>query len=252
MQFYELTHPPYETDYDYNKANPIRMKAALYIPGVICPVCMGETGGGWASSNRIRVKVPKKSTLRQYLMGQSLPLEQWREFVVTLRSALKIPSWMPVAPGAQIGQPKGELLSEQLPDMMHPFPGQLIVQARVVEALKEARLTGFQPVRVEVQWGKTVKSPRGEPPALYELLVTGTAWRVGMDLESITVCKECERITFPHPDWLVVDESRWDGSDFFHVDRNPNIVLVTERVCRVLARHRFTNYHCVPLPPKDV
>jgi hypothetical protein len=82
---------------------------------------------------------------------------------------------------------------------------------------------------------------------LYELVVTGRPSRVGMDIERITVCLRCRRTLFPDPQRLVVDESRWDGSDFFNVDLNPNIVLVTERVCETLIRHRFTNVACVPV-----
>jgi hypothetical protein len=53
---------------------------------------------------------------------------------------------------------------------------------------------------------------------------------------------------FPGPELLIVDESRWDGADFFHLDRNPNIVIVTERVCTVLTQEHFVNFACVPLP----
>jgi hypothetical protein len=46
---------------------------------------------------------------------------------------------------------------------------------------------------------------------------------------------------------MKVDEARWDGSDFFTVDRNPNIVLVTERVCNALSALGASNYFCKPL-----
>lgn len=247
MQFYRLTHPRYETTHAEETANPIRMITEFYyIPGVSCPACAEATGGGWASSDRVRVEVPTSPALRRTLMGTSLPLDQWQSFVTLLRRELAIPSWMPVTPGAQIGLPRAELLAPDVPDFLHPFPGQIIVRDSVVDALQRAELTGFVPVRVEVRWGKQVKYPPGEPPLLYELFVTGTAWRVGMDAERITACKECGRTIFPNPEWLVVDERRWDGSDFFHIDRNPNIVLVTERVCHLMAQCLFTNYACVP------
>ena len=247
MHFYDLTYPNYETDQQLSRANPITMRVELNIPPVICPACNERTGGGYTSSDRVRVPVPETSALRPYLKGKRLPLSEWRGLVAKLREELSIPPWMPVSPGAQIGLPKGELRSARVPDFMHPFPGQMIVRRRVVDALESAGLTGFLPVRVEVTWGKRVKHRDAEPPELYELVVKGVAWRVGVGLDKITACAQCGRTVFPAVGHLTVDESRWDGSDFFHVDRNPNIVLVTERVCAVLASHGFSNYACVPI-----
>ena len=243
MGFYKLTHPKYETDRSWQLANPIRMTEELHVPAVMCPAC-----GLWASSDRIRVAVPETSSVRPRLLGyQTLSPSQWADFADTLRRELAIPAWMPVRPGAEIGLPKGELRSARVPDFMHPFPGQMIVRRRVVDALESAGLTGFLPVRVEVTWGKRVKHRDAEPPELHELVVKGVAWRVGVDPNKITACPQCGRMVFASGAHFVVDETRWDGSDFFHVDRNPNIVLVTERVCTLLASHRFSNYACMPV-----
>lgn len=247
MHVYELTNPEYETDQGEARANPIRMIAEHHIPTIKCPSCEGETGGGWASSDRVPVAVPETSALRSQLTVQALPVPEWSAFVERLKQELHIPPWMPVTPGAQIGLPKAELRSSRIPDLMHPFPGQIIARRRVVDALEGAGLTGFVPIRVEVTWGKRVKHDVEPPPELYELFVRGVAWRVGVDIERITVCRECGRKVFPGTFGIQVDESRWDGSDFFHVDQNPNIVLVTEGVCSVLAAHGFTNYVCTPV-----
>jgi hypothetical protein len=140
------------------------------------------------------------------------------------------------------------LLDERLSDFLHPFPGQLIVQAPVVDALREAKLTGYRPIRVDVRWRHRLHLSAAELPTLYELVVVGKAWRIGMDEQRITACSVCGRMRFPDPKYLAVDESRWDGSDFFHVDNNPNIILVTKRVCVLLDEHQFTNYACIPVP----
>lgn len=245
MEFCRLTHPRYRSDQAHSRANPIQMLTdSLYVPGMACPACANETGGAWASSGRVRVEVHMDSPLRSELKGISLPPEAWRDYAERLRRNLQVPSWMPIVPGAELGMPKAEVRQRDLLDFLHPFPGQIIVRARVVDALLAARLSGFQPIRVHTQWAKQLKVLDGEPPELYELFVTGSGWRSGITLEAITVCQRCGRTIFPASSQLVIDESRWDGSDFFHIDQNPNIVIVTARVREVLVRGQFTNWEC--------
>ena len=111
-------------------------------------------------------------------------------------------------------------------------------------AMGRAGFAGVEFIEVQTSWAKGMR-PNGAPPRLWELVVTGSAWRKGSDEQSITICGVCGRTVFPNPSQLDVDVTRWDGNDFFHVDRNPNIVLVTERVCDLLDKNRFSNYQCV-------
>lgn len=246
MKFYRFTHPEYATDQKQSSENPIRMSVEFYVPGIICPSCAEVTGGGWASSDRVRVAVLQQSTLLPYLTGKSLGLAEWFSMAERIRTELAVPPWQPVAPGAQLGRPRGELTATRVPDVLHPFPGQVIVGEEVVEAIEKAGLSGVHVVGVELRWGKRAKHEGVGLPHLYELVVKGHGWRTGSDLVSITACAECRRTIFPNPDHLEVDENRWDGSDFFYVDKNSNIVLVTERVCRVFAEQAFGNWRCLP------
>ena len=81
-------------------------------------------------------------------------------------------------------------------------------------------------------------------PEYWELVVTGTAWREEQNEKTIRECDLCGRTQFPEPNNLRVDESRWDGSDFFHVNMNKNIVIVTQRVCDALEELGASNYDC--------
>jgi hypothetical protein len=63
----------------------------------------------------------------------------------------------------------------------------------------------------------------------------------------LRLCEQCERRGFPSPRNLLVDQARWDGSDFVFLDGNPNIVVVTERVAEVVTSKRFTNLVATPL-----
>jgi hypothetical protein len=248
MQFYELREPDYSTDQLHDRANPIRMIEEYSVPGILCPVCTEETGGGWASSDRVRVDTPDDTLLKPMLSGQNLPPAEWKKVRDKIRIELNVPAYMRITPGAAIGLPRAELLQPDVQQILHPFPGQLIVRDTVVHALEQARLTGFQPVPVSAEWGmKAQRLVAEDPPLLYELCISGHAWRVGFDEERITTCHTCGRKLFPDPHWLEVDQNRWDGSDFFTVDMNPNIVLVTDRVCQTLADAVFGNYRCVPI-----
>jgi hypothetical protein len=246
MIFSKLTHPYYVTDQAESAANPIQPVRAIWLPGIICDEC----GSTWAGSRRLYLPIAD-TTLWRRLRGAPLPKDEWEELADTVHTTVGLPYDFDLKPGDVLGSPVAELLSSDIPDFLHPFPGQLIVRASVVDVLRDAELTGFQPVRVEARWGNRVSPHPAEAPVLYELVVTGSAWRVGSDRYYITACKHCGRAVFPNPDWLIVDEDRWDKSDFFHVDDNPNIVLVTERVCAVLAQYRFTNYACVPVSQGD-
>lgn len=124
--------------------------------------------------------------------------------------------------------------------------GRIYVRSDVKETICSSGLKGASFVPVKVYLRKSV--PAHEPvPQLWELLVHATAWRVGMDLERITLCTICGRTGFPQPDDLGVDEAKWDGSDFFHVDRNPNITLVTEKVAELIETRAFSNVALFPV-----
>lgn len=235
MKFYKFTHPEYGSDYESSDNNPIRMIEDIWIPGIICPAC----GRTWAGSRRLYLPI-EDETLWRKLSSEPLPLSEWNDLVHKIRTQLKLPEDYVLKPGDVLGPPIAEILDRNIPDFLHPFPGQIIVQSKVIEALQRAELSGFRAIQVRTQWSEQEK-----PPELYELLVTGAAWRIDSKEEQIIVCRSCHRTKFPNSDMLSVDQNRWDGSDFFHVDGNPNIVLITERACEILTRNKFTNYSCL-------
>lgn len=247
MKFYRLTVPDYPTDQAYKNANPICMMGDFYVPGILCSVCAEETGGCWASSGRIRVDIPQESHLRQNLTGRTLPVDEWRIFAKQLREELVIPSWIPITPGAHIGLPQGELSCSHVMDFLHPFPGQIIVREEVIDVLQQSQLTGFQPIPVKVTGSTEITHELSEVPHLYELLIMGKGWRVDIYEDNIVACDTCKRTIFPEREHTIIDDQRWDNTDFFTIDLNPNIVIVTERVYQVLKQANFSNYQCVPL-----
>jgi hypothetical protein len=242
LRFLDLTHPYYQTDQADNAANPIRQVDHVGLPGIVCSAC----GSTWAGSRRLYVPL-QDAALRHKLRdrgGWPLPDTEWRQLAQEVHAATSLAADFMLMPGDKLEAPIFEVTKAKLHDFLHPFPGTLVVKKAVVDVLHNAGLTGWKPVRAQVRWGGRAKQSSDPTPELYVLHVVGAAWRIGMDRERITVCTECGR---PKPvvGLIGVDEARWDGSDFFHADLNPNIVVVTDKVNAVLSEHGFTNFACV-------
>lgn len=239
VPFYTLTHPDYETDHAAERMNPLRQIERAWIPGIRCRYC-NQT---WAGSRKLYLPLPN-GDIRQRLIPSPLENETWQDLVRAMRQALNLPDDFVFRPGDELGVPRYELLSTTVPDLLHPFPGTIVVTEKVEQALREAALTGYRPLSVAVRWGARFKQNRHPPPSLWGLHIHGQAGRIGSRF--MTDCEHCGR-TRLQVVGTSLDRSRWDNTDFFHIDINPNIVGVTERVCDLLASHRFSNYRCLPL-----
>ena len=240
VDFYRLTSPKYKSNSAEEQANLIAFKIDMSLPGRGCPFC-----GPWAGSRRLYLPVHDAKLQRKLRTdGWPLPDDEWLELARAVHKHLNLKDDFPLLPGDDLGTPVVDVYSSTLNDFLHPFPGVLVVKPSTLHILEEEGFTGFRPIKLNTHWSKRLRHLFEEPPELYELLVTGQAWREGNDKESLILCQHCGRMDFPK--WTPVDESRWDGSDFFNVDCNPNIVLVTKRVCKTLSQHNVTNYRCVP------
>lgn len=241
LQFYELTHPPYTSDQQFSRMNPVQRKVEYRLPSMKCERC-----GTWAGSKRIRLDERLVTEISTYLQSIGNPRfvspQEWEKIGQDLSNRTGLPKET-LGPGADYGAPTGRIRRANIADFLHPFPGTVWITSKVVDAFKDADLTGIELVPVKLKLSKKV--PVENPPRLWEVVVKGHAWRHGMSLDTITVCEICRRKKFPQPEQLSVDGARWDGSDFFHVDLNPNIVFVTERVRSVLEREKYSNVRCI-------
>ena len=226
MRFFKLTHPRYASDGEADRRNPVTSTTTHRIPGISCDVC-----GAWSSSSRLRVPLPAEAD--EFVGVAFLSVVSWIDRRCRWASLLGVEPGL-IEPGARLGPPSGARLAGVVEDVVHPIPGAIWVAARVREALERRGLIGVSFAAVQL-------SPEGGQAELWELVVHGRAWRHGSTEESLRLCEICGRRGFPSPTNLVVDEARWDGSDFVFLDGNPNIVVVTERVAEVLNAHDFTN-----------
>lgn len=246
--FYRLDSPSYLTDVAMSRTNPCKCTDPVSLPGVYCSAC-NEI---WAGSNRIRTELFVSERAEDIIQSHKLkrfgvPLDQFQELCREISSSTKIPLER-LRPGAKICPPTGTLRSSKLRDFTHPFPGLMWVTKQVKTVLESAELKGISFAAVNLRWTGKMKNTSVMIPDLWEVVVNGKAWRQGSDLQTITSCSVCGRMEYRRGGTdLTVDESRWDGSDFFHVDENPNIVIVTENVTQILSQGNFTNYVYEPV-----
>ena len=225
MLFYRLSHPKYRTDREYDKFNSIRTIENFHIPSIVCENC-----GIWASSDRIRTKLDD-SKLEEFREICFLEAKDWYELRPRWAEILEIEESV-ISPGAAISRPEATIFEEGFPDVLHPFPGQMIVRELVFKILSKYDLTGVDCFPVISNWGDGLDTFADNPPKLWELIVSGVAWRQGVDEYSIIACPICKRTDYPNKP-LLIDQTKWDRQDFFHIDCNSNMVVVTDKV-RVL------------------
>jgi hypothetical protein len=224
-----------ETDEEDDVLNPVMEVVRYRVPGVRCDVC-----GTWASSQRLRdVKIPEG-----YGFGEIrfLSPTEWRGALADWSHALGV-SEDRLAPGARLGPPRGQRTGVVKEDVVHPFPGSIWVQRRVRDAIEAAKLVG-------VRFERVILDDKPEESLLFELVPLGKASRPA-ELPQPTRCELCGRVSFTSallPPWrLTVDPNSWDGSDFFLLDGNPNVVCASERARRLFETEGFSNVRFAPI-----
>ncbi len=230
MRFHKLTHAEYRDDREDEARTPVTVVASHHIPSISCEEC-----GTWTSCVRLRVPMPSRAD--DFLGVRFLSVSEWNRCRDKWARLLNV-SAEELAPGAELGPPSATCTSRICEDAVHPFPGQIWVASRVKDAVIGAGLTGVSFVRVELRAGC------GEAE-MWEMVVHGRSWRRGSTADSLRLCNICGREGFPSPEYLLVDEQRWDGSDVLNLDHNPNIIIVTERAAKVL--RGFSNLFVAPI-----
>ena len=231
------------TDRQASIASPLQQVDHIGMPGLECSSCHNT----WAGSRRLYLPVDDPALAKRLKNTWPIPTAEWLALAIVVRKSLGLPSDFLLRPGDGFGIPVFELRSSRLSDIMHPFPGQTIVTEEVAESLRASDLTGYRLIECHTRWSAAMKRklpPDQAAPPLFELAVEGKAWRKGKFPMDAIDCQQCGRANFPDPSYLEIDLERYDASDFFHTDLNPNRVMVTERVCTFLAEHDFQNYLC--------
>jgi hypothetical protein len=144
----------------------------------------------------------------------------------------------------------------EIGDFVWTSYSEAVVPDRTLSLFKNAGFTGFEARSVKVEKIEGLSRKQSEQPAippLWELVITGQGGDAAAEskIRLIDHCEGCgykEYSSFHNG--IVVDETNWDGSDFFTVNGYTKFILVTERVKNLIMSHQLTN--CVLIPSHEL
>lgn len=148
----------------------------------------------------------------------------------------------------RITTPLRALLPDLEPqDFVWTYLGECLIQRHVVDVFSDAGFTGFEAIPANIKfvtWPVT-------PPGFWEVIVKGSAGIASSD-SGYRVLRTCPGCGLAYDTKIenptrVVDTSRWDGSDFFHVEPVSGWIFVTDRVVQALRRTPFKGWKAYSL-----
>lgn len=230
MRFYIWEHHGYDLDFE-----PYR-KQEIDLPAVRCEHC-GYTFYGAPSASDIPLDVPR--ALRKQLASlqtetpdalspEIISMEAFRELSQQVRQIYNLPPTYPVMPSAYLGARFVRGAANPAWHAYGPdrYTGSLYVSRVFAERLRERAIRGVHLF--------PVYTPSGEQSSVLLAVVTGDGGIPKIDRGELVVCSACGR-------WEVrertrvryqVDETQWDGSDFFRF--RYSLLVVSERVVEVV------------------
>jgi hypothetical protein len=134
-------------------------------------------------------------------------------------------------------------------DFVWTWYSECLVQDRTLELLRSSGLTGFELKPVKARFKKST----GRPPRLWEMVVTGWAGMAkpesGIHLDESKSCPACGHLRYTGliNARQLIDETEWDGSDFFMVWPIPRFIFVSEAVVRLFRERGLTGVEVVPV-----
>jgi hypothetical protein len=127
-------------------------------------------------------------------------------------------------------------------DFSRTMLSDVVITGHALHVMREAHLTGFEfrPTRIE----GLSQTRSAAQPELWEFVVTGRGGPAHKD-SGIVVLEKCESCglirysAFNHG--LQVDQSSYDGSDFFVLDEYPRHIIVSANAKTVIERSGLIN-----------
>jgi hypothetical protein len=155
-------------------------------------------------------------------------------------------------PGHQRGGKRLTALSVFLPrefqgDFLWTWHTDCLISRRALHVLAEHDLTGFEAKPAVTR----LKVAGTQPPEFLEFRAVGWGGvapeESGIKLtEYCESCGHSEYSTFTHPEKLI-DQSQWDGSDFFIVWPLPKFIFVSQRARDVITKERLSGAAVEPV-----
>lgn len=139
--------------------------------------------------------------------------------------------------GNRIGDLEIEIPRKKIYDFMWTFLSECIITDRVHKLFSKHKFTGYEVRAVKVC------NMKSEMP-FWEFIVTGSGGEAHPDsgIYLKEYCEYCGDKTYSaYENGITVDESRWDGSDFFTVVGYSRHILVTPRVKDLIVKKKLKN-----------
>jgi hypothetical protein len=136
-------------------------------------------------------------------------------------------------------------------DFVCTWYSEFLVQDHGLQLFKASGLSGYQvkPVRAKFK-----RQSKQQPPILWEVIVTGWAGMAPAEsgIKLVEQCPGCGYLRYSECTDIekLIDESQWDGSDFFIVWPLPKFIFVTGRVAQVIRDNRLSG--AILLPPNEL
>jgi hypothetical protein len=134
------------------------------------------------------------------------------------------------------------LPSAQVCDFVWTWTSECLVQESVLSLFEAEGVTGFVAEQATARFAR----PDREAPRLSEIVPTGWGGiapkESGVRLMPEASCQYCGLLVYSGFKRAVdlIDETQWDGSDVFIVWPFPRLLIVTERVARLIEAHELS------------
>jgi len=137
-----------------------------------------------------------------------------------------------------------EIKKKKFGDFVSTVYSDWIITDHVAEILSNHELTGYKLQPIDV-------CNMILPYRLWELVVIGKGGEAHPDsgITRTYHCEHCNHIkyrAFKNGVGIIVDESNWDGSDFFTVTAYPKFILVNEKVKSIIEENNLKGALLVP------
>jgi len=144
-----------------------------------------------------------------------------------------------------------KLKSQKVRDISSTWHSDYLITDRVAVLFREAGFTGYSLRPVDVRLPKTERWRAVQPPVLWEFKATGWGGVApeSSGIKPVIICPGCfytDYTSLLRPEKLI-DESQWDGSDFFFVWPLPGFIFITEKVKAFVEGHRLTGVDLTPV-----
>lgn len=140
-----------------------------------------------------------------------------------------------------------KLITTKIVDFSWSTLADIVVSQRAIEIFRESRLSGFRVEPVKLVQNKKLEKIGNV--SLWEFIALGCGGNAhlssGITLK--TNCKACGlQIFSAFEKGIVIDEKKWDGSDFFSVIEYPKYVFCSERAKNIIENNMLTNIELIP------